>query len=72
MGGKPNYLPGDLIFKTGDNSHGHNHNRQSKTNPENGNVQDGPGNTFPVIFAEDQFPGYEDLSIHKKMSYFMR
>ena len=72
MGGKTDNFAGDLIFKTSDNCHGHNHNRQSQANPKDGNVQYGPRNAFPVIFAEDQLPGYEDLSIHKKMSYFMR
>ena len=27
---------------------------------------------LPVILAEDQLSGYEDLRIHEKMIYFMR
>ena len=42
MGCKTNHLPGDLIFKTGDNCHGHDHDRQSQADPKNGDVQDGP------------------------------
>jgi len=65
MGRKANDLAADLVLKTGHHGDRNDHDRQSKGNPENCHIQDGSGDAFSLIPAENDFPGNKELCIHK-------